>query len=575
MSRPIAPGWARLALVIAFLGLAFRLPEVASGFFFDDLGQLAFLSDTGQNPYSFRNGLDLFRFLDGDAEAARAKMSAGALPWRLDDTTKAAFFRPLSSALMALDHALFGVRTLPAHIHSFLWFLVFLLGVRRIYCYVLTKRAADIATLAAVLSPASILMVEWWADRYALLVAVFAAWGLFFHIRWQREGRRRDMLLSLLCLAASMLSGELAVQGLAFVWIYAIVRARGAVGASLRHLAPSVLLFVAYWLIRGFLGYGTEHNAFYIDPVGELPEYVASVTSRFHVVLAAALLNEQHWVLMLAAGSALVALLVRTIVRERGEAALWVWLPVASILALAPCFAARDWIRPWTLVIPQIGMHAILGMLVASAWTRAAWRPVVIFLCAVWLIAPVRAHWRTLKAAPNGGTQFRGSNREFGRFFPPETREAITEGITKLIFLRSPSKLMPVSYLTLWGGVGGLNESLTTLVLSDTGVAPQAEGQCVLVRLDPSTLRMTSSAPLIMAGDFYRFDQRTPFQEDQTVSLDDVAITIEDMEGDRVTSIRFAFSTPLDGEGVLLLTWARNHFEVVPMPPVGATVGLK
>ena len=59
------------------------------------------------------------------------------------------------------------------------------------------------------------------------------------------------------------------------------------------------------------------------------------------------------------------------------------------------------------------------------------------------------------------------------------------------------------------------------------------------------------------------------------MSLADVVITIEDMEGDRVTSARFAFSTPLDGEDVLLLTWSRNHFEVVPMPPVGATVGLK
>ena len=134
--------WTRLALLVALLGVAVRVPEVAGPFKFDDLYQYAYLADHGENPFSFRNGLDLFRFFDGDADAARAKMSSGALPWRHDENAKAAFFRPLASATMVLDHALFGTASVPAKIHSFLWFLLFLLGVRRIYTYLLTPKAA-------------------------------------------------------------------------------------------------------------------------------------------------------------------------------------------------------------------------------------------------------------------------------------------------------------------------------------------------------------------------------------------------------------------------------------------------
>src|SRR6185295_2790892 len=53
---------------------------------------------------------DLFAFVTGDPAAAAASRDAGVFPWWVDLHARIAFWRPLSSATHAIDHALWPER---------------------------------------------------------------------------------------------------------------------------------------------------------------------------------------------------------------------------------------------------------------------------------------------------------------------------------------------------------------------------------------------------------------------------------------------------------------------------------
>ncbi len=51
-------------------------------------------------------------------------MRQSALPWWAVDGIRLSFFRPLSSALLVLDHAIAGRHPLPYHLHSIAWYVL-------------------------------------------------------------------------------------------------------------------------------------------------------------------------------------------------------------------------------------------------------------------------------------------------------------------------------------------------------------------------------------------------------------------------------------------------------------------
>ena len=88
-------------LLAVLLGLA-ELPFAT--FMADDLFQLGALE--GVLPGSSLGPLRLYTISDGVPAHVHALQNAGGLPWFFSPDFKMAFFRPLSSALLAFDHAL-------------------------------------------------------------------------------------------------------------------------------------------------------------------------------------------------------------------------------------------------------------------------------------------------------------------------------------------------------------------------------------------------------------------------------------------------------------------------------------
>src|SRR5262245_55131487 len=91
------------------LGLLFgvwlRWPTLQNGYFSDDISALAMAEGAYAAP---RGKLDLFDFTNGTPADHTLLMRAGSLPWWTAPGLRLAMLRPLSSALMLLDRALFG-----------------------------------------------------------------------------------------------------------------------------------------------------------------------------------------------------------------------------------------------------------------------------------------------------------------------------------------------------------------------------------------------------------------------------------------------------------------------------------
>src|SRR5690349_21702579 len=99
----------RAITICLLLGVALALPALAAPLAFDDLFHLAALE--GRTPAPLR-WWELFTFAPGDPARRELFVAGGVLPWWSAPDLKLAFWRPLSSALVVLDHTLFGRRAL-------------------------------------------------------------------------------------------------------------------------------------------------------------------------------------------------------------------------------------------------------------------------------------------------------------------------------------------------------------------------------------------------------------------------------------------------------------------------------
>src|SRR5262245_62384843 len=139
----------RWALALLALATLLSLPVLSLGLFNDDWIHRAALSASFEG-YQ-RGPFTLYDFLQGGRENA-ALMDAGLLPWFADPTLTARFFRPLSSALLALDVLAFGEHALFAHLHSLTWFALAIVLVWTIQRALLPEGAAPWATLVFVVA---------------------------------------------------------------------------------------------------------------------------------------------------------------------------------------------------------------------------------------------------------------------------------------------------------------------------------------------------------------------------------------------------------------------------------------
>jgi hypothetical protein len=563
MTRPLAS-----ALVLAAAFGAWEM--LFADFMGDDLMQLSVLE--GVSPAAAWTGpLDLYTISDGVPAHVLAMQDAGLFPWAADPAFEMAFFRPLSSGLLALDHALFGLHPAGYRLHGALWSLALVAGAGWVLRRALHGRAAAIAVLVFVLSAVHG-MFCWTAARHVVIAAALGFGALAAHLRWREDGWRPGVALSLAGLALSLAASEVGVAVAVYLLAYEAFGAQGTTRARLRAAAPTLGLVAVYVLAWHALGHGASAGTDYVDPIREPGAFLFELPARLAVLAGGVVMGGggiDLWVLrrdlrgplvlagaLVTAGFAAVLRVAwrETAVAQRRGAG---WLGVAAVVSAVP-FAGTP-IGARCLLVPLVGGAALIAVVIDRWWTarrRQGAHHGRVFGVASALIAVVH-----LALAP------------LGRLLTPII---LQQGMAERAAAAVRNAELDASTLP--------RQTVVVLVAPDLVVGLHAAFHRLLHRLPmPAAWRVVSWAPgphrfvrtgldtleMEVDGSAFRSAMLRP---GTVVTLSDMEVTVLAPRDEGATRVRIRLDRPLDDPSLTLLAWRDGRLRRVEAPPLGGVI---
>ena len=366
---------------VLFVGVVLFSPAVRTGFLLDDYLHIAMVERTFPAP---RSPVDLYNFVDDGVRPAL--LERGLLPWWSHPKLTLRFLRPLSSALLWVDHSVFGHRPLPMHLHSLAWWAAAAIAARALYRRALSPRVVAFATAIFALASCHAMPIAWLANREALVSLTFGTLALAAHVRWRETGRGRDAALAAVLFACALLGGgEYAISFGGYVLAMELVgndKARSLAKRALG-LAPFVVPAAAYAVVRFLLGYGAVGSGFYADPLREPLVFLQQAPWRLVALLGEAWLtiDSRAWQsteARVALGAIVVVCLVLALVTSRRAMAkldaparaMTSWLLLGSLFAMLPVLAVVP--APRLLGVSMIGVAGVVAIVLDHVWFAAA-----------------------------------------------------------------------------------------------------------------------------------------------------------------------------------------------------------
>jgi hypothetical protein len=533
------------------------------------------LRDVPGLPGLARHPLDLFRFVDGRPETARAWIEQGVLPWWADPKAKLAFFRPLSSWTHALDHALWPGCPALMHLHSLAWFVLLVGIVGALYRRIGSARSgASLALLLFAIDDAHAPVVGWIANRNALIALCLALPALLVHDAQRRRGFVRGVWLGPFLFAVGLTAGETAVVALAYLVAYAACLDRGHWRGRWGSLLPYLLVLALWRLGCAQLGYGAVGSGVYIDPLRSPIAFAGAACGRLPALGLALIAGPfaDFWELypllspalrptILALALVLLALFARALAPlARRDPRLRFWA-FGAALSLAPMCATFPHDR--LLVGPGVGAMACIAALIQAGWARprrglslAAALLAIVHLVAAPALAPVRA--ATLD-------QFSATLRDADATLP----QGAGVHDQTLVLLNPP--LDPfAAYLPIHRELAGQDRPRQQLWLA-TGVS-----DLVVTTLDAHTLSLRQHGGFLSSA--VQRMLRAPalgFERGESVRLDGLTITVSQLTQDgRPLEVLARFERELSDPSLMFRRWLRCGYAPFPIPALGASVVL-
>jgi len=339
--------WFHLSALEVWFGGGERLPRYFQGW---------------EDPFGLPSCFSFFR---GDNTAF---IEEGLVPWWVATDLRINFMRPLSSLTHVLDHQLFGARPFWHHLHSVAWYVAAVVLVSRLYRRVLPALPAYVAALMFAVDEAHWYPTAWIANRNAIVALVPALLGLLAHLRWQRDGWRPGLPLSIAGLAAGLAGGEAALGVFALLFAFQMW---GPARSKWVGLLPAVGVGLAWAVAYKLLHYGTHGSGLYIDPSADTGAYLLAATTRFPILAGAqilglpadaAFLHPEIVPVLVGGGVASLAAAwwaMRWLADQEGIEELR-WLVPGGLLALIPVMATFPIVR--LLLVPGVGLFPLLAM---------------------------------------------------------------------------------------------------------------------------------------------------------------------------------------------------------------------
>ena len=546
------------------LALLVALPSLATLLYCDDVLMVARLEGLVAAPRA--GAFWLYTF--GDAEGAFFR--ANPLFWWTDPALRISFFRPLASALFALDHALFGRASVGYHAHSIAWAVVAAALAGSLYRRVLGSRAALAAVLFAV-TPLHWMAVAWPSARHVLLAAAFGFAGLHAHL----SARGRGRLVAPGALAffgAGLLASEATLGALGYVVAYELLGASDARKTRVRTLMPYVVLVAAYLLLYRALGHGAHASGAYVDPIGEPGAFVRGIPARFGALACAALLAvpSELSVLfpsaitpMLAVGVAALVVFglafrraARALPAEEARAARW--LALGALLAVVPALGGITGDR--ILFVPGLGISAAIAVVARGGAGALSARAVAVVLLGLHgALGPLMSFAQAASFA--------------------KASRAATDAVAHAEIPRGPGvKVAPVAIADPSLGMY-LEPAMALAGFPEPHAHPLSVSvhDHVLRRVDDTTLDVELLGGTLIDMPFeasVRAPDRAPLREGDVLETAGWKVRVVASRDGRPTRFRVTFDRPLDDPTLALVTWKGGGIRRVTVPPVGTDLVL-
>jgi hypothetical protein len=605
----MSPRRAHLGLVL--LGLCLVLPSLRAGFFADDYMQIAQLEGWSANPVG---PLDLYSFVPRDRTRMATLLDRGA-PYFAAPDLELRFLRPLSSGLMALDHALFGRRPLPYHLHTLLWYVALLALVGALYRRAAPRSLWPLAFLIFCLDDGHGLSVTFIAARNAVVSCVLVWLGLGAHLRWRIHGWRPGAVLAPLLGALGLAAGEMGLAALAYVGAWEICERRPG---WRRALAPTVLLVAGYLLLYRLVGAGAHGSGAYLDPFGDPLGFLVELPARLPLLFSNlvlrtpvdfAFLDERLRGVLAAVGvgaAVVVALWLPRALRRLPpkDAAQVRWLGLGSAGALI--VASPGLIGDRLLFAAGLGGAVVVACLLRDAWqlfrsggndgphsgqaraqsTRQRRARLLAGLALVSLGLPnlVIAAFALPAKTAFFARAFEGYRRvaREAEIASPVPARVVVVALDDLFALqllaarafdqgRTPEELRPIAR-----GEGGMLGGPDRLGELGGGILSMAAASHRLRRTAPDTLELSTPDGTLLDGPWPSvFRSRSlPLPRGAVVRTSYMTVTVLDDRAGLPTRASFKFTRPLEDPSLVFLVFRDGGLRRLTVPAVGAVLEL-
>lgn len=579
----------QLPLALAVLAGVLALPSLWVGWVADDHFHRLRLVGTDAWPELAKAPMDLFVFASGDPNENRRYIDIGLWPWWTLPELRGAFFRPITVFTHWLDYQLWPDRPAIMHAHSVVWFALAVAAVALLYRRLLgLTLIAGLAALLYAIDDARGMPVGFLANRNALVASLFGVLAIHAHVRWRGEGWRAGAVLGPALLLAGLLSAEIGIGAVGYIFAHAVYLDRASLGRRVAVLMPYAVVVLGWRIVWSHLGYGVWGMDFYVDPLTEPIRFALALPERLPLLLLGQLLlpPADGYVLTLGTGAAIwfwaaacgllipVVLILARRLRWRPETRFWAMGMALSLVPVCATFASDR-----LLFFPGLGGFALVAQYLtqvfdkthdpdAAGETWAAWRFTKVLgvaLVVVHLgIAPVFLAVRCgMPVGPPGLIE------NMQAHLPPDADVA---GRT-VVVVESPLPL-GMGHLPIRRALDGLPVPAHTRAL-----APHyffGASNITVIRSDDRTLLVSpEQGYLLLPGDRLARGLDHPLALGERVELSDMTAEVTALNGDgRPAEVAFRFSVPLEDPSLLWLTWQGDGFGPFTPPPAGTTTKL-
>jgi hypothetical protein len=566
--------------VIMWLGFVLLLPSLPTGLAADDYVHIAMLDRPAPIAGFAREPLDIFRFCD--PKFSPLLIQEGLFPWWDDPEARLAFMRPITAATHLLDHELWRNSGWLMHLHSALWALLLLAGVRALYREWIDDRLlGNLAFALYALDDARGWLVSWIAARNAAVGTAISIWALVLHVRERRGQLPAGRWLAPILLGLGLLGSEGASAIGLYILGYTLFMERGPILQRLLRLWPYLPILIAWRVAYRAFDFGVIGSGVYVDPLTDPLRFATMFLENAPILLGSQFggMWSDAWLMLfilprvriaiyiasvLFAGAVIVALIPG--LRRSPLLRCCAFGAFASLLPASPTFVA-DRLLTWV----AIGACVLLASLIAPVLQRGASAPDVVqparwaAALGVAVLSLYLVSLPLLPARARGTLLMRDFIDRAGAGIPTdpgvEAKTLVFVNPPHLPFATYPAIERSALHIPRPHAIHTLGTSTTPLTLE---------------RLDARSLRVTPRGGFLQnPSSRLSRSERRPFHVGQDITQRDMRVRVREItpEG-RPLSIDLTFERPLEDAQYLWRQWLGSGAVPFTPPALGQTVTL-